>query len=141
MYEGVGLRQIVDYYFVLKNLNVALCDDSPRDALDTVREFGMERFAKGLMWVMHETLGMPREWMLWEPDEKEGKCILKEVMEGGNFGHYDQRLKHGNGKWNSVKQVCRHNWHLMSHYPADVMWVPVWFVWHKCWKVLNSMKI
>lgn len=131
----------MDYYFVLKNLNVALCDDSPRDALDTVREFGMERFAKGLMWVMHETLGMPREWMLWEPDEKEGKCILKEVMEGGNFGHYDQRLKHGNGKWNSVKQVCRHNWHLMSHYPADVMWVPVWFVWHKCWKVLNSMKI
>lgn len=137
LYEGVGFRQIVDYYFVLKAANKENLDVS--DSLEAVSHFGMERFAKGLMWVMHESLGMPSEWMLWEPDEKEGRYILEEVMAGGNFGHYDQRLQHGGSKWNTVKQVCRHNWHLMSHYPADVMWVPVWFVWHKCWKLKTKM--
>ena len=133
LYEGVGMRQIVDYYFVLKAVNRDKLDVS--NSLEAVSKFGMERFAKGLTWVMKEALGMPREWMLWEPDEKEGKYILSQVMQGGNFGHYDQRLQHDGGKWNAVKQVCRHNWHLLSHYPADVIWAPVWFVWHKCWKL------
>ncbi len=144
LYEGVGMRQIVDYYFVLKRLNLNVNDNHNSNtnhtnranfATDAVKEFGMERFAKGLMWVMHEGLGMPREWMLWEPDEKEGKYILDEIMAGGNFGHHDQRLTHGGGEWNTVKQVCRHNWHLLSHYSADVVWAPVWFLWHKCWKL------
>lgn len=152
LYEGVGMRQIVDYYFVLKNLNENLnlnVNDNHNSntnhtnranfATDAVKEFGMERFAKGLMWVMHEGLGMPREWMLWEPEEKEGKYILEEVMAGGNFGHHDERLQHGVGKWNTVKQVCKHNWHLMRHYPADVVWAPVWFVWHKCWKLKTKL--
>ena len=138
LYEGVGMRQIMDYYFVLrmvqefKGLRV-------KDYVDAVDEFGMTKFAKGLMWVMQKALGMPREWMLWEPDAKEGQYILDEVMAGGNFGHHDQRLKHGGGKWNTVKQVCRHNWHLMSHYPSDVIWAPVWFVWHKCWKMAHRV--
>ena len=137
LYEGVGMRQIIDYNFVLKAVNGDKLDVSY--SLDAVSQFGMERFAKGLMWVMQETLGMPKEWMLWEPDEKEGKYILEEVMQGGNFGHHDNRLTHGAGKMNTVKQVCRHNWHLMSHYPADVIWAPIWFIWHKCWKLKTKM--
>jgi hypothetical protein len=133
LYEGVGFRQIVDYYFVLKAVNSEKLDVSY--SLEAVSKFGMVRFAKGLMWVMQQALGMPREWMMWEPDENEGRYILEEVMAGGNFGHHDERLTHGGGKWNTIKQVCRHNWHLMSHYPADVIWAPVWFVWHKCWKL------
>ena len=147
LYEGVGMRQIVDYYFVLKNLNADLntnTDDTNLTdsyAVKAVEEFGMERFARGLMWVMQVFLGMPREWMLWEPDEKEGQYILNEVMTGGNFGHHDSRLTHGGGKWNTVKQVCRHNWHLMSHYPSDVIWAPIWFVWHKWWKLRTKMML
>lgn len=137
LYEGVGMRQIVDYYMVLRTVHGSRF--TVHDYVDAVSQFGMERFAKGLMWVMQEALGMSREWMLWEPDEKEGKYILDEVMAGGNFGHHDQRLQHGGGKWNTVKQVCRHNWHLMRHYPADVVWAPVWFVWHKCWKLKTKL--
>lgn len=148
LYEGVGFRQIIDYYFVLKrlyqnsndNLN-SNTNDTNRAifATDAVKEFGMDRFAKGLMWVMQESLGMPKEWMLWMPDEKDGQYILEEVMAGGNFGHHDERLNHDGGKWNTVKQVCKHNWHLMSHYPADVVWAPVWFGWHKCWKLAHRI--
>ena len=134
LYEGVGFRQIIDYYFVLKNLNENL-NVNESYAYKAVREFEMTRFAKGLMWVMHETLGMSREWMLWEPDEKEGRYILKQVMRGGNFGHHDERLKHPSGKLGAVKAILTHNMHLLTHYPSDVIWAPVWIVWHKLWKV------
>jgi hypothetical protein len=139
LYEGVGMRQIVDYYMVMRTVNLE--KQSVGYALDAVSDFGIDRFARGLMWVMHKALGMPKEWMLWEPDEKEGRYILEEVMQGGNFGHHNERLQHGSGKWNTVKQVCRHNWHLMRRYPSDVIWAPVWFVWHKCWKAWNSIKL
>ena len=139
LYEGVGFRQIIDYYFVLKRLTVEsleLRDSSElKDSIAAVREFGMAKFAKGLMWVMYEALGMPNEWMLWEPDEKEGKYILEQVMTGGNFGHHDKRLKHSGGKLGAVKAILTHNLHLLTHYPADVIWAPVWIVWHKLWKL------
>lgn len=134
LYEGVGFRQVIDYYFVLKNLNDNL-NVNESYAYKAVREFGMTRFARGLMWVMHEVLGMPREWMLWEPDEKEGRYILEQVMTGGNFGHHDERLKHSGGKLGAVKAILTHNMHLLTHYPSDVIWAPVWIVWHKLWKL------
>ena len=43
-------------------------------------------------------------WMICEPNEKEGKKLLEEIMKGGNFGQYDTRdaalkkggmMKHG----------------------------------------------
>lgn len=140
LYEGVGFRQVIDYYFVLKNLNGNLnLNVNESYAYKAVREFGMTRFARGLMWVMHEALGMSREWMLWEPDEKEGKYILKQVMMGGNFGHYDKRLQHGGGKLGAVKAILTHNLHLLVHYPSDVIWAPVWIVWHKVWKMTQKV--
>lgn len=139
LYEGVGLRQIVDYYFVLSTVQGSKL--KVQEYVDAVSEFGMEKFAKGLMWVMRETLGMPSEWMLWEPDQKEGEYILKQVMVGGNFGHHDKRLKHGGGKISAVKAVLTHNLHLLTHYPSDVIWAPIWIVWHKMWKIKTRLAL
>ena len=155
LYEGVGMRQIVDYYFVLKRLRDERLDflDEPsskaerkgssmsKESLAAVHEFGMDKFAKGLMWVMKDALGMPAEWMLWEPDKKEGEYILKQVMTGGNFGHYDDRLRHCGGKVGAVKAILMHNLHLLAHYPSDVIWAPVWIIWHKLWKIKTRMTI
>lgn len=135
LYEGVGLRQIVDYYFVLKAIANTDSTDKTDYALEAVSQFGMEKFAMGLMWLMHEALGMPRELMLWDPDEKEGRYILEQVMTGGNFGHHDKRLKHSGDKLGAIKAILTHNMHLITHYPADVIWAPVWIVWHKLWKL------
>ena len=138
LYEGVGMRQLMDYYFVLKSHSDS-ADNS--DILNALQEFGMTRFAKGVMWIMQEVFGLDRKYMYCEPLESEGRFILVEVMAGGNFGHHDQRLQHGGGKLNTVKQVCRHNWHLISHYPSDVVWAPVWFVFHKCWKLWTQRNL
>ena len=31
------------------------------------------------------------QWLLCEPNEKEGKKLIAEIMQGGNFGQYDTR--------------------------------------------------
>ena len=143
LHEGVGLRQIVDYYFVLK-----AAYDLGQSGLDIfhqtssiVHSFGMERFAKGLMWVMKEVLGMPQEWMPWEPDEREGKYILAQVMEGGNFGHYSSKKTRLTGGLGYVLNTVRNSLHLMWRYPSEALWAPVWLVWHKGWKVVKQIQL
>ena len=138
LYEGVGLRQLMDYYFVLKNLSPTLSQKNEGEHIDicaTLKTFGMWKFARGVMWVLQEAFGLEKEYMLGEPLESEGRFILSEVMAGGNFGHHDKRLSSDKrGKLQTVKKVVKHNAHLMRHYPAEIIWPPLWFVWHKWWK-------
>lgn len=47
------------------------------------------------MWMLSETLHMEEELMLCRPDEKRGRQLLSDVMEGGNFGSYSERLQIG----------------------------------------------
>lgn len=140
LYEGVGLRQIVDYYYVLRTIQ-KFESFRVQEYVEVVREFGMEKFAKGLMWVMREALGMPREWMLWEPDEKEGKYILKQVMTGGNFGHYKEREINVKGGKRTFVKICSHNLSLFTHYPYDTLWAPIYFVWLKLWQTFSHLWI
>ncbi len=131
LYEGVGLRQLLDYYFVLLHTD---CTDNT-DAIKALKQFGMWKFARGVMWILQEVFGLEREYMFCEPLESEGQFILSEVMAGGNFGHHDERLAtEKKGKMQTVKKVVKHNAYLMLHYPAEIIWPPIWFVWHKCWK-------
>ena len=70
--------------------------------------------------------------MLCEPNEKEGKKLLAEIMQGGNFGQYDERgkkfknggtIKHGVWK---LKRVMR----LVRSYPQEALCEPVFTAWH-----------
>ena len=130
--SGLGLRQLMDYYFLLmarNNLNLN----------KRFREFGMERFVGAVMWIMQEVFGLERERMLCEPDEKEGRYILAEVMAGGNFGHHDERIrKVGRGKWQSVFANLQHAMHVLRRFPQEAMWMPVWMVYHFVWKRLKK---
>ena len=77
-------------------------------------------------------------WLLCEPNEKEGKKLLEEIMKGGNFGQYDTRdaeLKRGgmvkHGVW-KLKRVMR----LVRSYPEEALWEPVFRVWHLGWRTV-----
>lgn len=135
LHEGVGLRQVIDYYYVLK---AGVEQEHKEETVETLRQFGMMRFAQGLMWVMQEVLRMESDYLLCDPCEKEGRFILQQIMIGGNFGKYDSRVTRFDGKLGYVHQVIKHNLHLLRHYPADVIWAPVWIVWHKLWKITRK---
>ena len=79
-------------------------------------------------------------WLLCEPNEVEGKRLLAEIMQGGNFGQYDTRdaeLKRGgmvkHGVW-MLKRVMR----LVGSYPEEALWEPVFRVWHLGWRKVNG---
>ena len=75
-------------------------------------------------------------WLLCEPNEKEGRRLLEEIMKGGNFGQCDTRdaaLKKGgmvkHGIW-KLKRVMR----LVRSYPEEALWEPVFRVYHLIWR-------
>ena len=94
--EGLGLKQVVDYFYVLQGLDSA---EYQRIA-ETFRNLGMLRFARALMWVETEVLGLPSSNCIVEPNERLGKKVLDDILEGGNFGHHTQRFKGKQGFYN-----------------------------------------
>ena len=78
-------------------------------------------------------------YYICEPNEKEGRKPLEEIMKGGNFGQYDERgkeLKNGgmvkHGVW-KLKRVMRLVW----SYPEEALWEPVFRVWHLGWRMIH----
>lgn len=128
LFEGIGFRQLMDYYFVLK----ASHQPSPEmeEEITLIRRIGMQKFAEAVMWVLKHVFGLEREYMLCEPDEKEGRFILNEIMLTGNFGQGDSRYK----RHSKLKRMTKHGLHLLIHYPSEVIWTPIWLVYHKVWK-------
>lgn len=134
VYEGVGLRQMMDYFFVLKTLS-----NSPlkgEDLTRTIASFGLKKFAQGVMWIMQEVFGLDEDKLLFEADAKIGQLLLNEIMEGGNFGRYDKRdekLKSkglfGNG-WRNLKKKSRY----ISFAFWDIVCSPFWSVWQITWR-------
>ena len=140
--SGLGLRQLMDYYCLLRNFNVNKNDNRDNDdnANELFHKFGMEQFVGAVMWIMQEVFGLERKRLLCESDEKEGRYILAEVMAGGNFGHHDERIKKvGKGKWQSVLAILQHAMHVLRRYPSEALWMPVWMVYHFIWK--RTLKI
>ena len=155
---GLGLRQLMDYYFALRvwHNDVMECKDlqsqgmwseglgtpvmSKEEVMAVLRSFGMKKFASAVMYVLHEVFAIPTNYYICEPNEKEGKKLLAEIMQGGNFGQYDTRdaaLKKGgmikHGLW-KLKRVMR----LVRSYPEEALWEPVFRVWHLGWRMLKG---
>ena len=79
-------------------------------------------------------------WMICEPNEREGRKLLGEIMKGGNFGQYDTRdaaLKKGgmmkHGVW-KLKRMMR----LVRSFPEEALSEPVFRVYHLFWRVYHN---
>ena len=135
LFEGVGLRQVMDYFFVLKADKAN--EQEKEETMHVLADLRMKRFAGAVMWVLHERLGLPKDYLLCNPNEKEGRFLLSEILQTGNFGQSDIRYK-GNSK---LKMMVRHGIHLLIHYPSEIVWTPVWLVYHKIWKSVKRQKV
>lgn len=136
LYEGVGLRQFLDYYFVLKAS--ATMDKSMTREL--IRRFKMENFSNAITWVMLYIFApkalltdvLP-DWVVGLPDEWRGRTLLHEMVMGGNFGHANRDKKYMlTDHW--IKRYTnriRYDMKFLRQYPEEVLWRPVWFVWER----------
>ena len=134
--EGIGLRQFIDYYYVLK----AYKNEIHRSDMALVlQQTGMMKFAKGVMWVQKAFLGMNDEYLIVEPDEKVGKLILREMLEGGNFGHYDERYKgrekglFARGLTDTYRLLK-----LIKYFPSESIWKIIKKIDNQKWKLKGA---
>lgn len=120
--EGIGLRQLMDYYFALK---VADIDDSTKDRVkNTVASLGLDDFAGGIMWVLHKAFGMDLSLALWTPNAKKGSFLLSEIVQMGNFGHQDDRFKLGKDDSHLLRytQMIYGKLRFVRYFPSEVFW-------------------
>ena len=133
--HGVGIRQVMDYYFVLKTQSAhPLRWEEKNETLKWCKRLGMGRFIGAMMWVMKEMFALEDKYLLCEPDEKEGKFLLNEIMNTGNMGRGDTRFQWGQksalGRFVAAQ---KRNLHLMTHYPHEVLWSPMFNIWRFFW--------
>lgn len=132
--HGVGMRQLMDYYYVL---NKGFTEEERKETLFWCRKLGMRGFVKATMWLMKNIFGLTDEFLLCEPDEKEGRFLLNEIMHTGNMGKSDTRFQWGQSTaFSRFIANQKRNIHLLTHYPYEVCWSPffsiVRFAWLKC---------
>ena len=142
--EGVGLRQVMDCYFAIKS--TSLSDEGAKHLVNAVRQFGMMRFTQGLLWVI-KTVFLADEInefckrTTWSLNAQEGRFILGEIMQSGNFGHTDSRYIKNVGKTGKLIKVFRRSAHLLNHYPSEALAAPFYYGWHFCWKRCQCISI
>lgn len=123
--EGVGMRHIVDYFYILK----ALPQNEREKSYEIIRVLGLEKFLRAMTWVLQNACGLSSEFLLCNPNETEGKFLFNEIMAGGNFG----KARIDGLTRNSFSRYMV----MVKHYPSEVLWMVPWKGWHKCWRMLN----
>ena len=146
--EGIGLRQLLDYYFVVMMWHTDLTNLTDSDSADLaalqweLKRLGLWKFAGAVMYVLHEVFGLEEDMMIVPMNEKEGMFLLDEIMRGGNFGQYDDRLgdKTGEGKVHRYFRMSLRNMRFVRHYPSEALCEPLFRTWFWTWKKLNVTK-
>ena len=136
--EGIGMRQIIDYYFVasMLNVNCEMLTWLPKE----LKYLGLWKFAGAVMYVLHEALGISEEKMIAPMDEKRGKLLLAEILEGGNFGRHFTKYGHFTKQGMAKKYFLKiwRNMHFVRYYPAEALSEPIFRTWHFFWRIKNK---
>ena len=115
-------------------------------ALDRVQKelkhLGLWKFAQAVMFVMKEVFGLSEDRMIAPMDEREGRFLLDEIMQGGNFGQYDTRLgsKENEGKLHRYLRMSLRNLRFAKHYPTEALSEPLFRTWFALWKKIHGIK-
>lgn len=117
--EGIGMRHLVDFFYVLKNLE-GITDAEKKQIRKDWQQLGMSRLASAIMWIEYEVLGLPENFLLTTPDERLGRKILEDILEGGNFGKYSRRQENvGRGRIRKRVATLRRLFKLSPCFPGE----------------------
>lgn len=140
--EGVGLRQVMDYYFVLQDFMAHATEKDHETLLRDWKTLHLSSFAQAVLWVIEKVFALPRTSMPCEPDEEKGAFLLQEILQAGNFGQYDPRIEHdyNDGSWKALLVRTQRNFRFIKHYPREVICSPFFKIWHQIWLRMKGWK-
>ena len=117
---------------------------SASTALDVVQReliyLGLWKFAGAVMYVLKEVLGLSEEKMIVPVDEKRGKLLLAEILDGGNFGRHFTKYAGFTHQSMGKKYFLKiwRNMHFVRYYPAEALCEPIFRTWHFFWRMKNK---
>ena len=105
-----------------------------------LKYLGLWKFAGAVMYVLHEALGLSGEKRIAPMDEKRGKLLLAEILNGGNFGKHFTKYGHFTQQGMAKKYFLKiwRNMHFVRYYPAEALSEPVFRTWHFFWRMKNK---
>ena len=105
-----------------------------------LKYLGLWKFAGAVMYVLHEALGLSEEKMIAPMDEKRGKLLLEEILNGGNFGKHFTKYGHFTQQGIAKKYFLKiwRNMHFVRYYPAEALSEPIFRTWHFFWRMKNK---
>lgn len=131
--EGIGLRQMMDYYYLLRK---AKGQTNGEELKAQLRYLNLYHFAGAVMYVMKSVFNLADEYLIVPVDESRGITLMDEICKGGNFGHYSGLTKHSTGvkyllkNWRSLQLICE--------YPAEALSEPLFRTYHFLWRIRNK---
>lgn len=131
--EGIGVRQLMDYYYCLRQ---GMTEAEARTMRRQLKRMGMTRFASATMYVMQQLFGLPVQYMPLMPDKREGILLLNEVLLAGNFGQHDVRYAELSSQRRFSRFVAksRRNINFLVHYPGEVLFDVPFRLCHYVWR-------
>ena len=135
LHEGIGLRQLLDYYYILKTYK-----GNKEVIMRYLASLGLDRFAAAVMYVEKAFFDLEDEYLLCTADVSLGSFLLDEIKRSGNFGKYDERNRcvDRENRWKLYLHNVRRNMMFMKFCPSEVMWSPIWKPCHFVWRMVKG---
>ncbi len=124
---GIGMRQIMDFYYLLRYTKGKV---NMSEVVDALRNLGLLKFADAVMWVFKEVFAAEDGLLIVPVDEKRGKLLLAEILAGGNFGHHDMRVSAKLKQKSSTLSLITKNLRLFRLFPEEALLSPIMGVWY-----------
>lgn len=136
--EGIGLRQIIDYYYLLKQ---GFTEVEKETFAQTVKHLGMKKFAGAVMWIEVNVLGLDRQCLLIAPHEKAGQFLAEEIFQTGNFGDLDERYTfRKRGAFACALTDVYRDLLMARMFPSEALWKLYAKVVNQQWKIKDRLK-
>ena len=132
--EGIGMRQMIDYYYLLKSEPKA----NYNDVASVINKIGLKKMAGAIMWVLQEVLKLEHQFMIVDADKRRGKMLLRVIENGGNWGRYSYE-KQQNGLGRMIMGRVRHV-RLFYFDPWEVIWHEVKYWGMQVEKIIPRIK-
>lgn len=129
--EGIGLRQLLDYYYIVKQSKSWITAEYAR--------FGLASFAQDIKYVLYSVFDPTID--ITECNQERGEFLLKEILIGGNFGKYDHRIHHQGGAIRHAWEKFKHNLRLIGFYPSEVLCEIPFRLYHWSWRTFKLWKL
>ena len=102
-----------------------------------LKYWGLWKFAGAVMYVLKEVLGLSEEKMIVPVDEKRGRLLLAEILDGGNFGRHFTKYAGFTHQSMGKKYFLKiwRNMHFVRYYPAEALSEPIFRTWHFFWRL------